>query len=307
MSRLGIGIAQVVCSPLDVAANVATTTSAVRSAAEGGAQLVVLPELAATGYVLDRDALLGWAESPSAPGPALSAWSAVAAEFCVAVVGGFAEREGDRLYNSVAVIGPDGRIAGTYRKLHLFGAERNAFAPGDVGLPVFEIAGLRLGVVVCYDLRFPEAVRILALRDVDLVAVPTAWVAGFDAVTSPTANIGQVDGALVQGNLNSVFLACADQVGSAPPFTFLGRSVVVDPYGQPALGPLDPVAPDVVVVQIDTNDVRKARHRGPGISPLEDRRIDVYGEFLGYRAPDPVAFHSTPLPCTRTPSELGSP
>ena len=167
--------------------------------------------------------------------------------------------DGDRLFNSVAVIGPDGRIAGTYRKLHLFGRERDVFTPGDHGLPVFEIAGLRLGVVVCYDLRFPEAVRILALRDVDLVAVPTAWVAGFDKATSPTGSIGQVDGALVQGNLNSVFLACADQVGEAEPYTFLGRSVLVDPYGQATVGPLDPVAEDLVVVEIDTDDVA-----GPG-------------------------------------------
>jgi N-carbamoylputrescine amidase len=287
--RLGIAIAQLACAPLDVAANAATTTAAVRSAAAGGARLVVLPELAATGYVLDRDALLDRAESPQAPGPALSAWSGAARELGLTVVGGFAERDGDRLYNSVAVIGPDGRIAGTYRKLHLFGREREVFAPGDLGLPVFEVAGLRLGVVVCYDLRFPEAVRILALRDVDLVAVPTAWVAGFDAVTSTTASIGQVDGALVQGNLNSVYLACADQVGTAAPFSFLGRSVVVDPYGRPVAGPLDPAAEDLVVVEIDTEDVRRARHRGPGISPLADRRTDVYGELLGYRAPDPVA------------------
>ena len=288
MTRLGIGIGQLVCAPLDVAANVATTTAALRSAAARGARLVVLPELAATGYVLDRAGLLARAESVAAPGPALSAWSAAARELGITVVGGCAVSDRDRLYNSVAVIGPDGVVAGTYRKLHLFGRERDVFTPGDAGLPIFEVGGLRLGVVVCYDLRFPEAVRILALRDVDLVAVPTAWVAGFDAVTSPTASIGQVDGALVQGNLNSVFLACADQVGEAAPCTFLGRSVVVDPDGRAVVGPLDAVAEDVVVVEIDTDDVRRARHRGPGISPLEDRRTDVYGELLGYRDPRPA-------------------
>jgi predicted amidohydrolase len=302
VTRLGIGIGQLVCAPLDVAANVASTTAALRSAAARGARLVVLPELAATGYVLDREALLARAESATAPGPVLSAWSAAARELGITVVGGFTESDGDRLYNAVAVIGPDGVVAGTYRKLHLFGRERDVFAPGDVGLPIFEVGGLRLGVVVCYDLRFPEAVRILALRYVDLVAVPTAWVAGFDAATSPTASIGQVDGALVQGNLNSVFLACADQVGAAEPFTFLGRSLVVDPYGRPVVGPLDAVAEDVVVVEIDTDDVRRARHRGPGISPLEDRRTDVYGELLGYRAPDPVLVpsdRSDPVPVPR--------
>jgi predicted amidohydrolase len=271
---------------LDVAANAATTTAALHSAAALGARLVVLPELAATGYVLDRDALLDRAESALAPGPALSAWSAAARDLGITVVGGFAERAEDALYNSVAVIGSDGEVVGTYRKLHLFGREREVFAPGDLGLPVFEVAGLRLGVVVCYDLRFPEAVRILALRDVDVVAVPTAWVAGFDAATPDTPRIGQVDGALVQANLNSVFLACADQVGSAPPHTFLGCSVVVDPYGRPVVGPLSPQEPEVVVVEVDLAEVQAARHRGPGISPLDDRRTDVYGALLGYRPPD---------------------
>ncbi len=287
MSRLGIGLAQLECVPLDVAENTARTTAALRTAAAGGADLVVLPELVATGYVLDRAALRDLAESTTDPGPVLSAWSEEARALGVTVVGGFAERDGDRLYNAVAVVRPDGTIAGTYRKLHLFGREREVFAPGDLGLPVFEVGGIRLGVVVCYDLRFPEAVRIHALRDVDVVAVPTCWVSGFDvsAPVSPTASIGQVDGALVQGNLNSVFIACADQVGAADPFTFLGRSVLADPYGRPALGPLDAVAPDVRVVVVDTDTVRAARHRGPGISPLEDRRTDVYGDLLGYLEP----------------------
>jgi predicted amidohydrolase len=288
VSRLGIGVAQLECSPLDVAENTARTTAALRSAAAGGADLVVLPELVATGYVLDRAALLDRAESTADPGPVLSAWSSEARELGVTVVGGFAERDGDALYNAVAVFGPDGGHAGTYRKLHLFGREREVFVPGDLGLPVLEVGGLRIGVVVCYDLRFPEALRILALRDVDLVAVPTAWVAGFDAAVPEGPRIGQVDGALVQANLNSVFVACADQVGAAEPFTFLGRSVVADPYGRPVLGPLHPATPEVAVVAVDTDDVRAARHRGPGISPLEDRRTDVYGDLLGYREPTPL-------------------
>jgi predicted amidohydrolase len=304
MARLGVGLAQLECVPLDVAENTARTTAALRSAAAAGADLVVLPELVATGYVLDREALWARAESTADPGPVLSVWAAEARTLGITVVGGFAERDGDRLFNAVAVVRPDGTIAGTYRKLHLFGRERDVFAPGDRGLPVFEVGGIRLGVVVCYDLRFPEAVRIHALRDVDVVAVPTCWVSGFDvsAPVSPTASIGQVDGALVQGNLNSVFLACADQVGAAEPFTFLGRSVLVDPYGRPVVGPLDAVVPDVQVAVIDTDTVRAARHRGPGISPLKDRRTDVYGDLLGYRDPadeavptDSPAPQSTPF------------
>ena len=292
MSRLGIGLAQLECAPLDVAENAARTAAALQVAADQGASLVVLPELAATGYVLDRAELAARAESVGSPGRVLTAWAERARALGITVVGGFAERAGDRLYNSVAVFAPDGALAGTYRKLHLFGREQEVFAPGDLGLPVIEVAGLRLGVVVCYDLRFPETVRILALRDVDLVAVPTAWVAGFDAAIPEGPRIGQVDAALVHGNLNSVFLACADQVGHGGGFTFLGRSLLVDPYGRAVIGPLDPREPAVVVAEVDLADVRTARHRGPGISPLEDRRTDVYGELLGYG--EPVAVPASP-------------
>lgn len=302
MTRRGIGVVQLECAPLDVAANAAATTQAVRTAADQGADIVVLPELAATGYVLERDELIARAESPHAPGPVLSAWSEAAREHSVTVVGGFAEHSDGRLYNSVAVIGPDGAIAGTYRKLHLFGRERGVFTPGDLGLPIFSVEGVRLGVVVCYDLRFPEAVRILALRGAELIAVPTAWVGGFDASVPPPEEprIGQVDGALVQANLNAVFIACADQVGTTEPFTFLGRSLIVDPYGRPLAGPLDARDPAVAVVTVDLDDTRAARHRGPGISPLDDRRVDVYGELLGYRdASAPPAPHTTaPPPAT---------
>ena len=104
MSRLGIGIAQLACAPLDIGENIARTTAALVSAAADGADLVVLPELAATGYVLDRAALLDRAESTTEPGPVLSAWAEQARSLGITVVGGFAERDGDRLFNSVAVI-----------------------------------------------------------------------------------------------------------------------------------------------------------------------------------------------------------
>ncbi len=285
MDTVGLGLAQIECVPLDVEANVAVTTAAVEAAAAGGADIVVLPELAASGYVLDATALRPVAESATAPGPALSAWSRSAAAHRVTVVGGFAEVTDGQLYNSAVVIGPDGAIAGLYRKLHLFGAERGTFTPGDTGLPIIDVDGLRLGVVICYDLRFPEVLRILALRGASVVAVPTAWVRGFDAESTETneSRVGQVDGVLVQANLNGVFVGCADQVGVSGPHMFLGRSVVADPFGRPVAGPLDARAPEVSVVRLGLGCVAAARDRGSGIRPLQDRRTDVYDEVLGYR------------------------
>jgi N-carbamoylputrescine amidase len=280
-----LGLAQLDCSSPEVGANLANTVEAIDTAANAGASLVVLPELAASGYRLDRQTLLASAESVERPGPILRAWSERARQHHVAVVGGFAEEVNGELFNAAAVIGSDGTIVGTYQKLHLFGDESKVFAAGRRGLPIFDVGDVRLGVALCYDLRFPEVLRILALRGADVVAVPTAWVSGFDVdVPAPTESIGQVDGVYVQAKLNGTFVACADQVGTTAPHTFLGRSVCVDPFGRPLLGPMGANTPGTFVVEVDIDQVRAARERSPGMSPLSDRRADVYGELLGYDA-----------------------
>lgn len=276
---LRVGLAQLSLAPLEVEANVARTVAAVEKAAAGGANLVVLPELASSGYVLAEPLLRPVAERLDDPGPALTAWSDAAERTGTTVVGGFPEEFDGRLYNSVAVFGPDGGLHGHYRKLHLFAGEKDVFAPGDVGLPVVEVAGLRLGILVCFDLRFPEAVRVQALQVVDLVAVPTAWVGGFDA-PSDAGDIGQVRTARVMANLNATPLACASQVGTAGPFEFLGSSVLVDAFGNDVAPPASRSEESIVVLELDRTVLRRARHRGEGMSPLEQRRTDVYGDVL---------------------------
>lgn len=181
MTTLRVGLAQLSLGALDVERNVARTVEAVERAAADGARVVVLPELASSGYVLHEPMLRPVAEDATRPGVALTAWAEVAHRTRTVVVAGFPELADGRLYNAAVAFGPDGRLLDVYRKLHLFAGEQEVFSPGDRGLPVVEVDDLRLGVLVCYDLRFPETVRIHALRGVDLVAVPTAWVGGFDA------------------------------------------------------------------------------------------------------------------------------
>jgi N-carbamoylputrescine amidase len=287
VATLRIGIAQLVLAPLEVEANVARTVDAVEKAAAEGARVVVLPELASSGYVLHEPLVRPCAEDVAAPGPALTAWSEAAARTGATVVAGFPEVEDGRLYNSAAVFGPDGQLLAVYRKLHLFAGEQDVFTPGDRGLPIVEVDGIRLGVLVCYDLRFPEAVRIHALRDVDLVAVPTAWVGGFDAPDTRAAEIGQVRTARVMANVNAIPLACASQVGQAGPFAFLGSSVLIDPFGTDVAPPASRTKESVAVLDLDLGRLRLARHRGEGMSPLDQRRTDVYAELLGYT--DPLA------------------
>lgn len=282
-----VAVAQVICSADDLSQRLATTSSAIETAGGVGADLVVLPELAASGYRLRADHLGEVAEPADGSGPVLSAWCDAAKRYSIAVIGGFAENVDDGIANSAIVIDAGGEILGVYRKLHLFGAEHELLVPGDTRLPIFDVAGLRVGVLICYDLRFPEALRILALAGADLVAVPTAWVPGFDRTAPTELRIGQVDGVIVQANLSQVYVACADQVGAEADLKFLGRSLVVDPFGQVIAGPMSEDTPGMLTATVSPSEIEGARHRGAGIDPRSNRRIDVYADLLGYVAADP--------------------
>jgi N-carbamoylputrescine amidase len=272
-----VAVAQLAAEPLDPAANADLTGAAIADAAGRGAELIVLPEMIATGYVLQADRLRAQAESGDGSGPVLGRWRELARGTGVAVVGGFAELDGGRLFNSVAAIDASGEVVGCYRKLHLFGREKEVFEQGDRGLPIFELGGLQVGVLVCYDLRFPETVRLLALRGADLIATPTAWVGGFDTDEVPVdGTIGQVRGALVQANLSQVYIACADQHGATEEHRFLGSSLIASPYGDAAVGPAAESGDWLAVGDVDPVAVQAAQERAPGISPREDRRTDVY-------------------------------
>lgn len=269
-----VGLAQVTGCVGDPAGNRARCRDAVRHATAEGARVVVLPELVVPGYTLDPAVLDDVAEPLE--GPTVGEWQGLAAETGALVVGGFCERGPDRPYNSVVAVGADG-VALHYRKLHLFGAEKQVFAPGDLGLPVADTTAGRLGVCVCYDLRFVEVLRVLALRGAELVCVPSAWVAGFDVASDPrTHGCAQSDGAVLQANLNQVFVACASQSGAGDACTFLGSSVLASPTGTALVGPRSRTEEWVGTQRIDLDDVARAQDRGGGITPRADRRTDVY-------------------------------
>jgi N-carbamoylputrescine amidase len=177
------------------------------------------------------------------------------------------------VYNAAVLVGPDGVVL-QYRKLHLLADEIHVFARGDRGLPVVVMRHGTIGLCVCYDLRFVETLRILAPSGAALVCVPTAWVAGFDKShwdaegCCPQARV-----ALMQANLNQVFIACASQAGThAGPWALPWWD---DPYGQCVAGPLAGDRDDVVV-EVDLRKVAAARDRGNGVRPREDRRTDLY-------------------------------
>lgn len=275
-----IAIAQLELAVGAVELNRERTSEAIRAASDQGAHLVVLPELASSGYGLPdweqaRDA------SEPIPGPTTDAWEQEASDHDCYVVGGICEREEDALFNSVALVAPDG-VRGVYRKLHLFDREKLLFEPGDLGLPVLSLPFGRVGLAVCYDLRFFEVARILALQGADILAVPTAWTAGFDASLPSDGIIDQVRGAAVQCNTSQVFLAAASRVGAFDGERFLGSSVIVDPYGRFVFGPAGPSEEVIRVEPVDLSEARRSKVRSTLITPPADRRTDVYGELLGY-------------------------
>lgn len=281
MSMLGarVAVAQLELRPGQIESNRERILEAIGAALGRGANLVVLPELASSGYRL-RSWEEAHAASETIPGPSTEAWREEARGECY-VVGGICERDGNALYNSVAVVGPEGVLA-IYRKLHLFAEERLLFMAGDAGLPVVTLPFGRVGVLVCYDLRFFEAARIVSLQGADLIAVPTAWAPGFDHTPPPDGIIDQVKAATVQANVCQVFMAAASRVGEDGDLPFLGSSVVVDPHGRYVYGPAGRTEELVEVVELDLAEARRAKVRHPLITPAADRRTDVYAEVLGY-------------------------
>ena len=278
MRSVPIGIVQMAAAPFAAETARARTLDLAAKAIGAGARLVVLPELAVPGYALDR----GIAEAAEPlHGPTVAAWRRLAAESGAVIAGGFCERDGDKIYNTAVLTGPDSLLL-HYRKLHLFDREKLVFAPGDHGLAVVDTPVGRIGLCVCYDLRFVEVLRALALQDAEIVAVPTAWVGGFDRRARPADGIiGQARGAVLQANLDQVYVACASTAGEAGGIGFLGSSLVADPYGELLAGPFGPDEERIEVVSADLDAVRAAQARSELIRPRGDRRTDVYGLRLG--------------------------
>jgi predicted amidohydrolase len=274
-----IALAQVTGEPYAADANRELSVRTARAAFVDGADLVVLPEMIVPGYVADAERLGSLAEPLD--GPSVEAWSELAAEHGGFIAAGFCERDGDRLFNTAVVVGGDG-VALHYRKLHLFREEKHAFAPGDLGLPVAELPFGKVALCVCYDLRFVETVRILALEGAELVCVPTSWLAGFDSERWDERGMApQANGALLQANLDQVFIACASQAGGE--LDFLGSSILAGPRGELLDGPLPGAEEQVSLTEIDLDEAVAAQTRDPLITPRADRRTDLYGISVGGR------------------------
>lgn len=271
---VSVGLIQIGGEPFEPEANRELANRSAATAFEQGADIVILPEMIIPGYVADWKRLGPIAEPID--GPTVESWSVLASRFDGYVVGGFCEREGEALFNSAVAVGPNGLIL-HYRKVHLFDEEKIAFQPGDLGFPVVPTRFGNIGVCVCYDLRFIEVVRLMALDGADLICVPTAWLPGFDQERWDNQGMSpQARGAVLQANLSQVFIACASQAGRHGNLDFLGSSCLADPYGKLAAGHLSGSEDVIKVTEIDIGAAKAARVRSPLIAPRADRRTDLY-------------------------------
>lgn len=205
-----------------VAANLAQIGRAAQAAASFGAKLLVTPEMGVTGYAV-------WDDIPRLAQPRdgaiIQAIAAMASQFNIAITAGFPERDGDTIYNA-AVFAPPGGTPHIYRKCHLFGPlEQAAFTPAATLCPIIEYAGIKIAMLICYDVEFPEMVRSLALAGAELLLVPTALPLGPPAARVANAMLP------TRAFENHIFIIYADLCGTENGTPYQGSSVITGPDG----------------------------------------------------------------------------
>jgi predicted amidohydrolase len=262
----------------DKARNVERSIELIEEAAGQGAKLVVLPELANSGYVFEsREEAFELAETVP-DGETVRAWAAAAKRHGLYLTAGICERDGEALYNSAVLIGPEGHI-GTFRKVHLWNEENLFFEPGNLGFPVFRTPLGRIAMIICYDGWFPESWRLCALQGADIVCVSTNWVPipGQDPKREAMANIL----CMAAAHSNSIFVAAADRVGTERGQPFIGQSLIVSYTGWPIAGPAGRQDEEIVLADCNLADARRKRNWNEYNQVLRDRRSDLYDEMLG--------------------------
>lgn len=252
----------------DPAANLDRLEAAAARAAAGGADLLLAPEMFLSGYNIGREAALAVAEPTD--GPAAQRAGAIARAHNIGLCYGYPELgEGGTLYNSCLLIGRDGSPLLNFRKTHLFAAlDRAMFAPGEGSVALAEVEGFKVGMLICYDVEFPEAVRALALAGADLVLVPTANMKPYDAVSHFVVPSRAFE--------NELFVAYANRCGQEGELDYMGLSCVGDPNGGNLV--LAGEGEEVVFADLLPERLKAARAIN---THVPDRRPEVYRRLMG--------------------------
>ncbi len=268
----------------DPVANVDRAAALVRKAADDGARIVCLPELFRSQYFCQSEEARLFDLAEPVPGPTTQAMGKVAAEKNICVIVPVFERRAAGVYhNSAALMGPDGALAGLYRKMHIPDDpgyyEKFYFTPGDLGYNAFDTPVGRIGMLICWDQWYPEAARLTSLRGAGVLFYPTAI--GWHPREKAEQGASQRDAWMTvqRGHAiaNGVYVAAVNRAGLERPaggdgIEFWGGTFLADPFGQVTAAAMTD-GEEIVLGEVDPTRVDEVRRNWPF---LRDRRIDSY-------------------------------
>ena len=284
MTTLTVAALQLALGSDDEAENIAAVSELVAHAAERGAQVILPPELFSGPYFcrVEDEELFGLAR-PTAEHPSVIAMQSLAKRLGVAIPTSFFERDGHHYYNTLAMIGPDGDILGTYRKSHIPDGpgyeEKFYFRPGNDGFKVWNVFGATIGVGICWDQWYPETARVMALKGAELLLYPTAI--GSEPY-DPDLDTSRMWRRAMIGHAvsNCMPVVAANRIGAEGPADaaqkFYGHSFIADEWGD-ILDEFGAEETGVVMAELDL--ARAAKHRA-GMGFFRDRRPGLYNRIV---------------------------
>ncbi len=258
----------------EVEANLEAMATFAQQTTSEGAWLTVFPECTTTGYCFSsKEEALDVAETRD--GPSVQRVHQLCQELQTRIIFGFLERANGHLFNSLALVSPDG-VQASYRKVHLpmLGVDRYTTS-GDQGFPIADLPEIRIGLNICYDISFPESARVLSLMGADLIVLPTNWppTSGLTADVIPPARALE----------NHVYFMAINRIGQERGFRFIGKSRICDPTGK-TLVFADHDQEAVLYANINV-DLARSKHlvNIPGeheVHRINDRRPAWYGKVV---------------------------
>lgn len=277
MSEITVAALQLALGCEDERENIEAVSALVEEAAGRGARIILPPELFSGPYFCKaEDEALFAVARPVGDHPSVIAMQALAAKLKVTIPTSFFERDGHHYYNTLAMIGESGEILGTYRKSHIPDGpgyqEKYYFRPGNDGFKVWDVAGTRIGVGVCWDQWYPESARVMALLGAELLFYPTAI--GSEPY-DPDLDTSRMWRRAMQGHAvsNCMPVVAANRIGTEDGQRFYGHSFITDEWGD-LVSEFGGEETGALVTSLDL--ARAAKHRA-GMGFFRDRRPQLYG------------------------------
>ena len=263
-AQLHLALWQCTPLPLKTDANLKRLDSAAKEAAQSGADILVCPEMFVTGYNIGASQVQALAQT--ADGAFANAVAEIAKRHSIAIVYGYPERDGGEVFNAVQCIAADGSRLLNIRKTHLFEElDRSQFSAAPAHDTLFDFHGWKIGMLICYDLEFPENMRRLALAGADMVLVPTANMLDYDFVATTMVPVRAYE--------NQVFVAYANYVGAEGDVHYGGLSSVAAPNGQ-VLAQAGRES-ELLFATVDANQLKATRMRNRHVAYARALRKDV--------------------------------